>query len=339
MRLSRLSVITPFLLAAALCVPAWGANSALPANPDYSQARHRAESAPPGTINYVEGQAAIGSLPLNSKAVGVSALQGGQSLSTGAGKAELLLTPGVFLRVGDNSSLKMVSPSLTRTEVSLSSGQAMVEVDQIHKSNDLLVAEDGATTRLLKRGLYGFDANSGQVRVFKGQARVREGKHQVKLGGSHQVTLNPAGKLKSRHFDKKAYEGSLYRFSKLRSDYIAQANAKAVQYVYNGWSGPGWGWSGGWGWNPWFGGYTFFPGSGVFYSPFAPSPFFSGTFGDHHFFGREHGFFGREHGFIGRGGGFDHDRGFAGHGFGGDHDFAAHGFAAPDHDAGHDIGR
>jgi hypothetical protein len=46
-------------------------------------------------------------------------LQTGESLTTGNGKAEVLLTPGVFLRVGSDSLVKMISPSLTNTDVSL----------------------------------------------------------------------------------------------------------------------------------------------------------------------------------------------------------------------------
>jgi hypothetical protein len=277
----------------------------MPANVNYEETQRSAGSALPGTVNYIEGQVAIGGHSLNSQAVGSAELQAGQSLTTREGKAELLLTPGVFLRVDDHSSVQMVSPSLTRTEARLVKGQAMVEVEQIHRANDLLVAQNGATTRLLKKGLYDFDAARHQVRVFQGQAQVREGDQQVKLGGSHEVTLNTSGKLKSRKFDKKAYEGDLYRFSKLRSDYLAEASANAApQYVYDGWYGPGW-YGPGWYWDSWFDGYTFIPGAGILYSPFGwgfysplalyETPFIGRRFGDHGF-ARDHGRI-----FVGRG--------------------------------------
>src|SRR5579884_586749 len=125
-----------------------------------------ANTAVPGTLNYVEGQAAIGSQTLNSKSVGAAELQPGQVLDTQNGKAEVLLTPGVFLRLDDNSAAKMISPDLTNTEIALEKGRAMIEVDEIHKGNDIRVSEDGATTRLLKTGLYAVDANRGQVEVY-----------------------------------------------------------------------------------------------------------------------------------------------------------------------------
>src|ERR1700756_4285859 len=114
-------------LAALLTVPMWG---------DTTENRH---TAMPGTLNYVEGQASIGDQSLDSQAVGNADLQNGQVLETGNGKAEILLTPGVYLRLGSNSSVKMISNSLINTEVTVSQGEAMVEVDQIYHENDLRV--------------------------------------------------------------------------------------------------------------------------------------------------------------------------------------------------------
>ncbi len=143
MKLSRLNWFASLILAAILSAPAWGATPALP-----------------GTLNYVEGHAAIGTEALNAKSIGSVNLQSGQTLTTETGKAEILLTPGVFFRVGDNSSATMISPSLTNTEVSLIKGRAMVEVAEIYKDNLLRVQQDGSTTQLLKTGLYGFDADN-----------------------------------------------------------------------------------------------------------------------------------------------------------------------------------
>jgi hypothetical protein len=90
-------------------------------------------------------------------------------LQTANGRAELLLTPGVFLRVGENSAVRMISPNLLNTQIALDHGRADIEVDEIHPHNDIQVSERGANTRLLKNGLYAFDADKGTVRVFKGR--------------------------------------------------------------------------------------------------------------------------------------------------------------------------
>lgn len=248
MRLSRLKWIGSFFLAAILSAPAWAATPALP-----------------GTLNYVEGQAAIGNQALSATSVGSANLQAGQTLTTQAGKAEILLTPGVFFRIGDNSAATMVSPTLTNTEVALSKGQAMVEVAEIHNENLLRVQQDGATTQLTKTGVYGFDADNGDVRVFKGEALVQDGDQQIKVKGGHELNVNNTGKLKSSKFDQSSYaQSDLYRFSSLRSQYLAEANVDAAgAYV----GGLGW-YGGGWYWDPFFTAYTWIPGDGIFYSPF-----------------------------------------------------------------------
>lgn len=229
----------------------------------------RGNTGVPGTLNYVEGQVSIDGEQIGANSIGSTQLQTGQSLQTETGKAELLLTPGVFLRVGDQSTIKMLSPSLTYTEVKLDRGRAIVEVDQIRPENDLRVMQDGVATQLQKTGLYSFDENQRQVRVFDGQAMVLANDQQVRVKGGHEVMLDASARLKSRKFDKDEYaQSDLYRFSKLRSSYLAEANVNAANvYVNNGWYGPGW-IGAGWYWDPWYSTYTFIPGDGVFYSPF-----------------------------------------------------------------------
>jgi len=225
----------------------------------------------PGTINYVEGQVSIGNKPIVANSAGVDVLSPDQTLTAQSGKAEVLLTPGVFARVGDNSSIEMVSPNLTNTQFSVEKGEVIVEVAEIHPENNLLVNEDGATILLQKTGLYVFDADHAQFRVFDGEAMVQTENEQVKVKGRHEVNLKVA-MLKTQKFDKKSYEADdLYRWSSLRSAYVAEANSDAAPgYLAGGWGDwYGGGWIGsGWYWNPWFSCYTFIPGDGIFYSPY-----------------------------------------------------------------------
>jgi len=229
------------------------------------------EHAVPGTLNYVEGAVSINSESVTAKSIGSAQLESGQSLTTGAGKAEVLLTPGVFLRVGDNSAVRMISSGLTDTEVSVDSGHAMVEVAEIHPENDLRVLADGETTELLKTGLYDFDLNQQQLRVFEGKAEVLSGDGHFDVKGGREVPFTAGQNVKPKKFNKKDYGADdLYRWSSLRSSYVAEANVDAASiYANSGWGpwGPGW-WGAGWYWDPWFDGFTFIPGDGIFFSPF-----------------------------------------------------------------------
>lgn len=261
--------LTTLSLAATLFAPAFAEGT--------SQARP--ETGRPGTVNYVEGQATLNGQPLaaNSRAE----LGPGQTIATIDGKAEILLTPGVFLRLGDNTSLTMVSPDLTKTEVQLNSGHAEVEVDQIYKQNDLLIDSGPTQTKLLDHGLYAFDANASTLRVFDGKAAVSPSQDATKwetVKAGHQLALN-GSTAKTTSFDRKDIAASdpLYNWGKLRSEYLGEANVNlareyaGVQGFYPGWF-----------WDPGLYAYTWLPGDGLFWSPFGYgfySPYYIGAGG------------------------------------------------------------
>jgi len=261
----------------------------------------------PGSINYVEGQAAIDSQPLTAASVGAVELAKGQTLTTQAGKVEILLTPGVFLRVADNSAVMMVSPDLANIDVALVKGRAIIEAVDLHKENRIQAAQNAATITLQKKGLYDFDADHTQLRVFKGEAQLVAGGKEVKLKEMHMAILAGEGPAKTQGFDARRYQDEFYRWSALRSAYLSEASISAARsYVAPGpgWYGPGWvGW--GWYWDPWFGAYTFVPADGIFWSPFGwgfyspifvyRSPYFWGPY-VYHRFDEFHGAYGHGYG-------------------------------------------
>ncbi len=237
---------------AAFCSPAW-------ATPPVPQ---------PGALNYVEGQASIDNQVVNSKSVGSASLNAGDVLSTGNGRAEILLTPGIFLRVGKNSAVRMDTPELTNTRVSVLQGEAMVEADLLHKEDRIYIGERNATSELDKKGVYDFDADVPNVRVYDGKLTVTEDDRKVDLGKGREAVLT-GEPLKAQKFDTRPAEASdpLYAWSKLRSEYLAEATASTAQtYIVDGF-GPGW-YGAGWYWNPWWSMYSFVPGDGFFMNPF-----------------------------------------------------------------------
>ncbi len=315
------------LLGALLSVPAWP--QYLPnQNGEQNPPNQNAPAAQIGAINYVEGSASINGQELGANSVGSAVLAQGQELTTQTGRVEILLTPGVFLRVDHNSVVKMVSPDLANTRVAVLKGRAMVEVTDISKNNNIRVDLNDTSVQLLKRGLYDFDADQNQVRVFKGKADVFAGGRTIGVGENHEVTLATGTQPKSKGFDDKQYTDDFFRWSGLRSGYLAEADADTARLYVNG--GPGW-YGAGWYWDPWFSAYTFIPGAGIFYSPFGwgfyspfavyGSPFFYGGFGYGHYhrFGDFHGPYGHgfepQGGFHGAVGGGFHGGGFGGGGF------------------------
>jgi FecR protein len=300
-----------------------------------------ANQARPGTLNYIEGQASIEGRAVTPNSVGNTVLESGQYLSTANGKAEILLTPGVFLRLGNDSTVQMVSPNLTKTEVRLERGHANVEADQLYKQNIILIDLKNGQTQLLQNGLYTFDADSSTVRVFDGKAAAFRGENlqadikPIDIKGGRELALTGEA-VKPQHFDKNKSEDDLYHWSSLRSEYLGEANVGLAE-EYAGVSGfyPGWYWAGG----PY--GYTWLPGDGLFWNPYGYgfySPYYlygggfiygrfgrggypyrggravGGNFRGGNFHGGAEGFRGGGGGFHGGGGG-----GFHGGGGGGGH--------------------
>ncbi|HWD00285.1 MAG TPA: FecR domain-containing protein [Candidatus Sulfopaludibacter sp.] len=215
----------------------------------------------------------VGSRQLGSTEVAV-----GQVLETQDGKAEMLLTPGVFLRLSDHSAVRMISPSLTDTRVELLRGSAMVEAAEVKKENRLDVIDHGANTVIEKHGIYAFKANQPTVAVFEGEAQVQQDDRTLKVKKGKESDL---AQMSVEKFDVKSAEANdpLYSWSKLRSEYVAEANMSLAQTVVVG--NPGWWYGTGWYWNPYFSSFAFMPGSGYLDSPFGfgfYSPAFWGSY-------------------------------------------------------------
>jgi hypothetical protein len=223
----------------------------------------------PGTVNYAEGQVSLNGQAIGPRQLGSTEVAPGQVLETQDGKAEMLLTPGVFLRLGDHSAVKMISPSLTDTRVEMLRGAAMVEAAQVEKENRLDVIDHGATTAIQKRGIYAFRADQPMVAVYEGEAQVRQDDRTTELHKGKEVALGSANpQLKAQGFDVKAGENNdpLYAWSKLRSEYMAEANMSLAQTIVV--VRPGWWYGTGWYWNSYFDSWAFMPGAGYLYSPF-----------------------------------------------------------------------
>ena len=105
---------------------------------------------------------------------GKATVEVGQTLSTETGKAEMLLTPGVFLREGDHTSVKMVAAGLANTELNVTQGHAMIEVDQIYPQNNIRIHGRQCGGRIMKPGLYDFDLQQNELRCSMGRRWCRK---------------------------------------------------------------------------------------------------------------------------------------------------------------------
>ena len=108
----------------------WVAMLALGASAALAQSVISARS---GLIHYVEGRVYLGDQLVESKFGTFPEVKENATLRAEQGRAEILLTPGVFLRLGENSSFRMVTNRLIDTRLEFLSGSAVIEADDLHE--------------------------------------------------------------------------------------------------------------------------------------------------------------------------------------------------------------
>ena len=166
-------------------------------------------SARAGLISYVERGASLDGKRVVLKATRFPQMRDGQILST-RGRAEVLLSPGVVLRLAENSQLRMDDGQLSNTRVTLLQGEALVEVVQLAENNRIQVELAGTSTVLVRSGLYRFGISpngtvQGTLRVYGGEALVRSG---VKIADAKRgTTVKLAADLALLPFDRKQKDG------------------------------------------------------------------------------------------------------------------------------------
>ncbi len=229
----------------------------------YSQSVISAKS---GVVHLAQGDVYLGGQKIEPHFAVFPDVKEKMELRTEEGRAEVLLTPGIFLRVGESSAIRMISNRLIDTRVEFLSGVAMVESDITYKDNkDTHVAMifGDYTVTIARHGLFELQSSPAQVKVFSGEITVAHAGETVTLKEGHLLPLT--GAMVSEKFDAKE-GGELYRWSQARSQSMSVANLSAAKTAADsGYVIPA---GGSWFYNRYYGLYTFLPGSGSFISPF-----------------------------------------------------------------------
>ena len=188
-------------------------------------------SAKSGLISYVEGKVYLNDQIVEPSPTHFPNVEENALVRTAEGRAEVLLTPGVVLRLGENSSFKMLTNRLIDTRLELLTGSAVVEADEIAKdTNVTLVCKDG-TVVLGKKGLYRFDTAPARLKVFEGLASAQVSGENVEVAGGKMLGLG--GTIASvEKFDKEDTD-SLDNWSQRRGEMVAMANISAAKQVYD----------------------------------------------------------------------------------------------------------
>ncbi len=220
----------------------------------------------PGGVNYIQGHVFLNDRPLTSGALKETFLNPNDTISTGVGKAEVLLTPGVFLRVGDNTSVRALSVSLVNIQIEVSRGEVIVDVDELLKDNNLRIRDNDATLTIEKPGLYRIIADHPpSAAALAGKMELQYGDRKLEIGKGKEVEISE--NLQKKNVDPNQQD-ELYAWSNIRSEYNSAASLQSSRQTYQA-LGYGSGFAPGWLWNDMFDAWAWLPyGDFAFFSPF-----------------------------------------------------------------------
>lgn len=184
-------------------------------------------SAKAGGVNFIEGKVSI------ARKLGKSGLllkgdnvEIGDKVSTGVdGKAEILLNPGSYVRLFNNSSLEFVSTDLDNLQIKLNGGSAIFEV---FADKEFSVAINTPKTgfNLIQSGVYRIDVSADgaeKIEVWKGRAQIGNDEENIVKGGKAALIVN--GQQQIEKFDREEKD-ELEIWSKERAKELAKINSK-----------------------------------------------------------------------------------------------------------------
>lgn len=224
-------------------------------------------SAKAGVVNIVEGEASViraRPFAIPEMLISGDELQPGDMVKTGAnGRAEILLNPGCYLRLGDSSQFVFSFDDFTSNKVKLLSGSAVIEASAI--DGYIFVETPNAKFEIARTGLYRFNAGGDgkpeiivrKGRALVGDATIKAGKQAIVEGGTAVIA-----KLNKQEVD------ALDDWSKTRAKALIAANNSLSNRGMRSATGMAVMNNNAWIYDPFCRCYTFLPFTGGFSSPY-----------------------------------------------------------------------
>lgn len=185
-------------------------------------------SAKAGGVNFAQGKVAVArNNSTSGYLVKGDRLEIGEKVSTGAeGRAEILLNPGSFVRLGENTEFEFVSTSLDDLKMKLSSGSAVFELIAADDEFGVSIKTPKGGFRAVESGIYRVDVSAdgnAKLFVYNGKAKVADANASVVKKGK-TITLN-GGNAVVEKFDRDDKD-ALDIWSKARAKELSKINAK-----------------------------------------------------------------------------------------------------------------
>jgi hypothetical protein len=179
-----------------------------------------------GVVHFSEGSVFIDDHALDQKFGTFPSIKEGSTLRTEEGRAEVLLTPGVLLRIDENSSIRMISSAIKDTRVDFVGGSIIL--DSVDASGDgaVVITYKDSQVRFPKRGVYRMDSEPPVLQAYQGEAEVSRDGKPSSVDPAHLFFFSLG--LQTQKFGDGA-DDDFYQWSKDRSEFISADNRSAAQ--------------------------------------------------------------------------------------------------------------
>ncbi|MCI0524024.1 MAG: FecR family protein [Acidobacteria bacterium] len=231
-------------------------------------------SAKAGFVNRVEGKVHILRVDSEDGEKGRASLgtqmRDGDRISTTAGSfAEVLLNPGSYLRLSENTEVRAINTNLGSVRFELIEGSVIAEVGEADKKAPIEILTPQGTLTIAKDGLQRIDARESATLVSVRQGEIHLGTREefaakkalkIKRGKVATLTGSPAPELAK--LDKDKMDGfDVWSFS--RAQTLTAANVASLRRgrAMSAFAG-------GWYYDPFYNCYTFMPYRSRFFSPY-----------------------------------------------------------------------
>jgi FecR-like protein len=222
-----------------------------------------------GLVNYVQGTATV-------KAA--TSVPAGKIIQTGAGGAvEILLNPGSYLRMGENSRVVLDQVELYDIAARILEGSMIIETNGFSKESPLKVTSGDLKMEIIKDGIYLFA--DGKVVVVDG--RIRDASNGLLYGKGYEISNDQGYRARK----VKTFTTALELWSQKRDAAISNANLNVSRSLRQVPNLPIGSLLDVWLWYPAFGSFIYMPGAryrspyGYIYQTAAPVPSYGGFAG------------------------------------------------------------
>ncbi len=182
-------------------------------------------SARAGLVNYTEGLVFLNRKALVRQFGNYPLIKEDEIFRTVSGKAEILLSPGVFLRLGPETSIRVLSSEITNPKIELVTGEVVLDAVDLRQVAGVTLALGKVDISTSTKGQYHLKANPRGLRVFTGKAVATNGGQRLEVKKGSEVLLE--GAFTAREFDPSVTD-ALDQWSGQRSQLLARASGELL---------------------------------------------------------------------------------------------------------------